>query len=70
MALSNAAHREVVWLRELTNDLKDGVLNLPIIVFEATIKMAKNPQYHMEEPNVLFQSKLIPFCRWLIVKSS
>ena len=48
MALSSAA-QEAVWLRELTNDLKDGVLNSPTVVFEdnqAAIKMAKNPQYH------------------------
>lgn len=48
MALSNAA-QEAVWLRELTNDLKDGALKSPTVVFEdneAAIKMAKNPQYH------------------------
>ena len=47
-ALCNAA-QEAVWLRELTNDLNNEVLSSPTVVFEdnqATIKMAKNSQYH------------------------
>ena len=47
MALSSAA-QVAVWLRELCKDLNSELTN-PTVIFEnnqATIKMAKNPQYH------------------------